>query len=458
MEPHNPSNIANLEQKEVEKYIKFFTLKSLQCVINSRTGCWSNTKCNPTAKGLDWFNISLPDSDASRKYQSTIREQFGKKVPGIFKPVCLDIVLKTSEGSYTVLESWQVSTKASNKEENIKNHISIYNRLGVLLKSVITMSRVLPSYQLSRKNDSDFMLFFKVHSEIYQLHHYELHNVMPIGSVITPIGEVSIKALYRNKIWLTAGSMHSLTYVINDTSSLFPLSVDKEKSFHTLDINAENEIALAVSDISPCLPDWFSMSSSGSGETSSNVKNIDNQCNLVQPSPPSYCQPSSLTDETVDRPVAAFAEPFPIDLANMPNLDLPELPATPPFSSLLKDSSDSKIISFLQDDLQESEATITSESITTQPESGIESPLIQRRAEAVGFEDDFVLVELRPAFCSDYDTVGSLFRQCQSPATLDMFAALEKEDRESESIDLDTQLEKYRKELQEFESYFKVIY
>jgi len=259
--------------------------------------------------------------------------------------------------------------------------------------------------------------------------------------------------------------MHSLTYVISDTSSLFPLSVDKEKSFQTLDINAENEIALAVSDISPCVPDWFSLSSSGSGEApSKNIeKNIENLPNfpekqvVQQSQPPS--QPSSLTDETVERPVAAFAEPFPIDLANMPNLDLPELPATPPFSSLLQDSPDSKIISFIQDDdLQESAATVTSESITTEPENEIESPLIQRRAEAVGFEDDFVLVELRPAFCSDHDTVGSLFRQCQSPAALDMFAALEKEDRESESIDLDTQLEKYRKELQEFENYFKVIY
>jgi len=212
MELQNPNGSASLEQKEVEKYIKFFTLKSCQCVINSRTGCWSNTKCNPTAKGLDWFNISLPDSEANRKFQSTIREQFGKKVPGLFKPVCLDIVLKTSEGSFTVLESWQVSTKVSNKEENIKNHISIYNRLGVLLKSVITMSRVLPSYQLSRKSDSDFMLFFKVHSEVYPLHHYELHNNMPVGSVVTPIGEVSIKALYRNKIWCWLNAFSDICY------------------------------------------------------------------------------------------------------------------------------------------------------------------------------------------------------------------------------------------------------
>ena len=454
MEPQNPNSNKNLEQKEVENYIKFFTLKSLQCVIDSRTGCCSNTRCNPTAKGLDWFNISLPDSDANRKFQSTIRELFGKKIPGMFKPVCLDIVLKTSEGTFTVLESWQVSTNSS-VQENIKNIFSIYNRLGVLLKSVITISRVLPSYQLSRKNDSDFLLFFKVHSEIYPLHHYELHNIMPIGSVVTPIGEISIKALYRNKIWLTAGSMHSLTYVINDTSALFPLSADKEKPFRSLDVYAENEIALAVSDISPCLPDWFSLSSSGSSEVSSAFKNVEKQSTSADKQ---ITQPLNVLDETVERPVAAFAEPFAIDLRNMPNLDLPELPATPPFLSLLQDSPDSKIISaFLQD--SESTDTVTSASITNETENEEnKSPILQRRAEAVGFEDDFVLVELRPAFCSDHDTVGSLFRQCQSPVALDMFAALEKEDRESETVDLDTQLEKYRKELQEFENYFQVIY
>ena len=122
MEAQNP-NTNNVEQKEVEKYIKFFTLKALQCVIESRTGCRSNTKCNPTARGLDWFNISLPDSDANRKFQSTIREQYGKKIAGLVKPVCLDIVLKTSEGSYTVLESWQVRSKSTSKEEHLKNHI-----------------------------------------------------------------------------------------------------------------------------------------------------------------------------------------------------------------------------------------------------------------------------------------------------------------------------------------------
>ena len=461
------------EQKEVEKYIKFFTLKALQSVINSRTGSKSNTKCNPTAKGLDWFNISLPESDANRKFQSTAREQFGKKVAGLYKPICLDIVLKTSEGSYTVLETWQVASKPVGKDDQVKNHITIYNRLGVLLKSVIAMSRVLPSYQLARKQDSDFTLFFKVHSEVYPLQHYELNNAMPIGSVATPIGEVSIKALYRSKVWLNDGSMHSLNYVIDDTSALIPLVSDKDMLQQNIDANAENEIALAVSDISPCVPNWFSMSSSGSGAESSKYMGKvdihfteDKEVRSDVSEAPSL--PSSLKEESIERPIPAFAEPFQINVANMPMLDLPELPSTPPFSSLLQDSPDAKIISFVQGqevvDLQESEGTVTCESsvvapeVEVEPPTNIESPLIQRRAEAVGFEDDFVLVELRPAFCSDNDTVGSLFRQCQSPATLDMFAALEKEDEESECIDLDTQLEIYRKEIHEFENYFNVIY
>lgn len=450
MEPEIPNINRSLEQKEVEKYIKFFTLKSLHCVISSRTGCSSSTRCNPTAKGLDWFNIALPNGDANSKFDSAIREQFGKKVPGIYKPVSVDIILKTNDGALTLLESWQANTDVKNKEENIKNHFSIYNRLGVLLKSVISISRVLPSYQITQRYDSDFLLFFKVHSELYPLNHYELNSVIHIGSVITPIGEISLKTLYRNKIWLSPGSLQSLVspYVIHDTSTLFPLTLDRDKKFKI----SENEII--TSGLSPCLPDWFSLSSSGSSEVSTAFKKIDKlpptidnttiEKQIPQPNLPS-------TDEEVERPIAAFVEP--LDLTNMPNLDLPELPATPPFLSLMQETQEDDKIS----ENNESTNTITSTNTFSEPSSScneIKSPILQRRAEAVGYEDDFVLVELRPAFCSDHDTVGSLFRQCQSPVPLEMFEALEKEDRESEPITLDTLLQNYQKELDDIENFF----
>ena len=80
---------------------------------------------------------------------------------------------------------------------------------------------------------------------------------------------------------------------------------------------------------------------------------------------------------------------------------------------------------------------------------------VPKQAEAVGFEDDFVLVELRPAFFSDDDSIGNLYKQCQHPPALDIFASLEVEDNDSEAISVDQQIEKYKLELEQYQDFFK---
>lgn len=447
------------EQKEIDKYIKFFTLKSMQCVVQSRVGIKNKTKCNPLAKGLDWFNISLPEGDANNRLQNKIRELFNKRIPGLSQPVCIDVVLKTMEGCYTVLETWQITTDVSSKESNVKNHFSIYNRLGLLLRSVISSSRILPSYHLSRKTESDFKLFCKVHTEIYQLHNFELHNSINIGSVLTPSGKVSVNVLYRNKIWLS-GSMHAYTYIIKDTETLFSLSAEKEKEkafFQSVGADTlENEIALAASDfgqapVTNILSPISSTSSNAPSVSKTNADPTDSTDKHMVFSGPSVGHVGELS-----RPVAAFVEPGePIfDFDGFPSLDLPSLSSTPPFMSLLNDDETIKH-NPKSEDTNVNARTDKSDGIDD-TDKGIKA--MQRTAEAVGFEDDFVLVELRPAFCSDDDSVGTLYRQCQSPVSLDMFSSLEREDKESDSIDLDTQLEKYRKELREFEDFFKIVH
>lgn len=438
---------SSSEYKDVEKYFKFFAIKALQCVVQSRVGSKCKTRCNPSAKGLDWFNMSLPDGDANSKLQGRIRDIFGKKIPGFSAPICVDIILKTAEGSLTVLETWQIMTDERIKSDTMKNSFSIYNRLGVLLKSVLSIGRLLPSYHLSRKSQQDFTLYCKLHIELHQLHNYELHNQIDIGSVVSPLGKISIKVLYRNKIWLS-GSMQAHTYVINNMETLFSLTSDKERSsFQSVDM-FENEIALAASDIGTVLPDWFSPLSSTSSELDMVFKNSKKRV-----SPEKQMIVSGPTVGHMDeksRPIAAFVEPSTLEDNGLPNLELPTLSSTPPFLSLLHEPNK-------EPQTTAPENNKDKKMVDVKHERNDSPTLLQRRAEAVGFEDDFVLVELRPAFSIDDDSVGMLFRQCQSPEALDIFSSLEKEDNESECIDLDTQLEKYRQELNEFQNFFKVL-
>ena len=46
-------------------------------------------------------------------------------------------------------------------DPNAKVTYTVYNRIGMLLKSLVSVTRVTPAYQLSRKQGTDFMMCYK---------------------------------------------------------------------------------------------------------------------------------------------------------------------------------------------------------------------------------------------------------------------------------------------------------
>lgn len=441
MEDKSTRRNSNSQLKEIEKYLKFFVLKSLQAVVLSRNGTLNKTKCNPSAKGKDWFNICLPDSEVNRLLQNKIRELFGKKVPALNYPIVLDIILKTSEGSYIVLESWQISTNMNIKESYHKNHFSIYNQLGAMIKSMLVISKVLPTFKLSRKAGKDFSLLFKVHTEIYLLRQFQLDSSLCIGSVNTPLCKLNVNVMYRNTIW-QSGSFHPHAYRIIDPESLVQLLMDRENikaSFQSIDM-FENELALAVSDTGVG-HEWFSKLSINSPRSLHQQKD-----ELYNRAVSDFYSGATIGHETGSQQIAAFVEPG--SLEDLNSLDLPKLPPIAPFQSLFEDKeidpNNQTVDSISLDHLKDINKLTKNE----------DNSVVPRRAEAVGFEDDFVLVELRPAFFSEDESVGNLYRQCLSPPPLEIFSSLEHEDNESECVDLDTQLERCQKELEEYKEFF----
>lgn len=71
-------------------------------------------------------------------------------------PFCLEISLRTAEGDNMVLETW--CTKFLNDQCDAGNHggQNIYNRMGILLKSLASVTRVTPAYKLSRRQGNFF--------------------------------------------------------------------------------------------------------------------------------------------------------------------------------------------------------------------------------------------------------------------------------------------------------------
>lgn len=82
-------------------------------------------------------------------------------------PLCVEIFLKTVDGDTMILETWSIGLITESAFDPFcSQHLvyTLYNRLGVLLKSLVSVSRVIPAYRYSRQQSSDS---FQIHHRIY---------------------------------------------------------------------------------------------------------------------------------------------------------------------------------------------------------------------------------------------------------------------------------------------------
>lgn len=215
----------NAAEKDLEKFIKFLALKSTQVVVQSRLGEKIQTKCNPLA-GNDWFNLVVedhPDVYAETKKALALApgESILKRLP-----LCVEISLKTAEGDQMILEVWslELQTLASTKSKDgndkgqnqninstateqpcLKTAHAIYNRMGMLLKSLISLTRATPAYKLSRRQCPDsYSIYYRIYVERPQVHSLgEGHKNERIGHLNTIVGNLVMSVAYRTKMTIT---------------------------------------------------------------------------------------------------------------------------------------------------------------------------------------------------------------------------------------------------------------
>ncbi|EDW24520.1 GL24192 [Drosophila persimilis] len=182
--------------KDLEKFIKFLALKSTQVVVQSRLGEKIQTQCNPLA-GNDWFNIVVQDHP--EVMEETKRALALKPSESILQrlPLCVEISLKTTEGDQMVLEVWSLDllqpaangttanggatnarddSKAdingiNGESQTLKASHAIYSRMGIMLKSLISLTRTTPAYKLSRRQCPDsYGIFYRIYVDRPQVH------------------------------------------------------------------------------------------------------------------------------------------------------------------------------------------------------------------------------------------------------------------------------------------------
>ncbi|XP_066602966.1 autophagy-related protein 13 homolog isoform X2 [Prorops nasuta] len=187
------------DKKDLEKFTRFLALKAAQIIVQSRSGEKVNTNCRPNPIGSDWFNLAVqevPDVLAEAK-KVLCSEIISSSVP-----LCIEISLRTVEGDTMVLENWSLNVLPEHSDPMVKVTYTVYNRMGTLLKSLLSISRVTPAYKLSRRQSSDsYIICYRIYMGEPQLHTLgENYKNIRVGQLCTPVGTIHLCISYRTKL------------------------------------------------------------------------------------------------------------------------------------------------------------------------------------------------------------------------------------------------------------------
>lgn len=86
-------------------------------------------------------------------------------------PLCVEISLRTVDGDKMILEVWSLTCNRNQVDNSTNISHAIYNRMGILLKSLIIVTRSTPAYKLSRKQSTEsYKIFYNIYTGTPNLH------------------------------------------------------------------------------------------------------------------------------------------------------------------------------------------------------------------------------------------------------------------------------------------------
>lgn len=195
--------ISVQDKKDLDKFTKFLALKSAQIIVQSRQGTKFETKCKPQTSGIDWFNLSIQDlshvSDATKKAFN------GEIISTAKLPLCVEISLRTIDGDEMVLETWTLGVLPDQCDPALKVMCTVYYRMGILLKSLISVTRITPAYKLSRRQTSDsYAIFYHIYTGDPDTKTLgEGFKQVRVGQLCTPVGTIYMTLAYRTKMTIS---------------------------------------------------------------------------------------------------------------------------------------------------------------------------------------------------------------------------------------------------------------
>ncbi|XP_028039644.1 autophagy-related protein 13 homolog [Bombyx mandarina] len=196
------SNIT--DKNEFTKFTKFLAYKGVQVIVESRKGVKIEPNSKPKTSDTDWFNLQIPDS--SEVNQATKNALPSDRVLETIKSqLHVEISVQTEDGDEMVLELWTLQLDETQFDTSLKAMNTVYFRMGILLKSLITITRITPAYHLSRKQRLEsFTIFYRVYSGEAKLKALgDSVKTIQAGLLKTPLGALVFSVTYRTNFSIT---------------------------------------------------------------------------------------------------------------------------------------------------------------------------------------------------------------------------------------------------------------
>ncbi|XP_070563772.1 autophagy-related protein 13-like isoform X2 [Ptychodera flava] len=426
------TKISAQDRKDLDKFTKFLALKSIQVIVQSRLGDRIYSKSKPQSTGSDWFNLAIKDNG---EVLAEARKHISNQLPTVGNSLCVEISLRTAEGDTMVLETWCLGVN-ERCDHQAKIHYTVYNRMALLLKSLICVCRVTPAYKLARKQGSDFGIYYRIYFGSVNLASAlgEGFESIRVGSVATPIGTITLTAAYRTKL------------AIPDRSS------EKE------------EIPSSVLESQDSCATTFSTSPSTSGYVQTPQKDAHPQQQL-QTQPINVITRTKSSSE-IDKAKTGLPD-YPGSFSSGPKRgafvntgksppDQGELFSTDiPFMSLLQEPGPPETPK------NKNLAAVRRGSMEQPGDQTVSTGSNRSNSSLLSAPDDFVMVELKPAFAQSNSSsdLGAFYRECQTAPQLDSFsdASGSVQELEFEKSEVMEQLAEYEQKVTDFDDFVKSL-
>jgi autophagy-related protein 13 len=191
------------DKKDLERFSKFFAYKVVQVIVQSRLG--EKIRCNSRSTSLssDWFNLCIEDNPEILKHTKAALGSNSLPSP----PLLVEISLKPTDSEPLPIELWNLHFDEFDAEQNVRILFTVYNRMSLLLKSLISVSRVVPAYKYSRMKGSDYQILYNVMAGEPDYNRLGREcKIIKLGAVGTPFGSICLEFGYRTKMALSIES------------------------------------------------------------------------------------------------------------------------------------------------------------------------------------------------------------------------------------------------------------